>query len=139
MPFPIYPTSELSMVARQRENVIDIDFKAKGAFLAHPDISASHIPGILRLFGSIVAFDLSRKTSWSDKILSLRDILSTIFFTYAANCRVDSGYRLLQLFIRHATDSRFPRIDKENAKLINHKGELGIHLPRRIIVRVYPR
>ena len=41
---------------------------------------------------------------------------------------VDSGYRLLQRCIHHATDSRFPRIDKENKTLINHKGELGIHL-----------
>jgi hypothetical protein len=128
VPFPIYPTSDLELqVDRRWDHVIEMDFKAKVAFLAHPDLTAMHIPGILQLFGSMVAIKTPKKTQCS-KVMSLHDILPASMFMYAANCRVDSGYRLLQRCIRHATDSRFPMIDKEIAMLINHNGELRIQL-----------
>ncbi len=128
VPFPIYPMSDLSAVARKWQNVINMGFKAKGAFLAHPEITARHVPGILELSGSIVAFDSSKKTNCFKEMKLLCDILPTSFFIYAVNCCIDSGYRLLQHCIHHATDSRFPRNDKEIATLINHNGELGIYL-----------
>ena len=127
VPFPMYPTSNLQSASKPWEDVIDIDFKAKGAFLADPNLSCAHIPGILKLFGSIVEFDSTEETK-SSKVSTLRHILPSCFFVFAANCRVDSGYRVIQRCIRHATDSRFPSIDKEIAKLINYHGELGIHL-----------
>ena len=117
VPFPLYPTSALQdHCSRQWNDVIDIDFKSKGAFLAHPNVTARHIPGILKLFGSIVAFDQTKKTSSSSEMMLLHDILPSTFFMYAGNSRVDSGYRLLRRCIRHATDSRFPKIDKEIAR-----------------------
>ena len=127
VPFPIYPTSNLQSPSRPWDDVINIDFKAKGAFLADPNIKSAHIPGLLKLFGSIVEFHSTDETNNSN-VTTLHHVLPSSLFMFAANCRVDSGYRVLKRCIRHATDSRFPSIDKDIAKLINHHGELGIHL-----------
>lgn len=127
IPFPIYPTSHLQSLSRPWDDVIAIDFQEKGAFLADPNLTCVHIPGVLNLLGTIVKFDTTEDTKTS-KEMTLRHILPLSFFTFAANCHVDSGYCLLQRCIRHATDSRFPSIDKEIAKLINCNGELGFHL-----------
>ena len=127
VPFPMYPTSNLHSPERPWTDVIDVDFQAAGAFITDPNLSGAHIPSVLKLFGSFVKFDSTESTT-NSKEMTLRHILPTNFFLLAANCRVDSGYRVLQRCIRHATDSRFPSIDKQIAKLINHNGELGIHL-----------
>ena len=109
------------------DDVVNIDFKAKGAFLADPNLSAAHLPGILKLFGALVKFD-STEVIKKPNEMTIRHVLPSIFFRLAGNCRVDSGYCLMQRCIRHATDSKFPSIDTQIAKLINHNGELGIHL-----------
>ena len=54
--------------------------------------------------------------------------------SFAANCRVDSGYRLLMRCIRHAFDSRTKSLENKTAKLIVHQGEVGIHLSLEIPV-----
>ena len=127
VPFPMYPTSNLHSPSMPWDDVINIDFKAKGAFLADPNLSAAYIPGVLKLFGALVKFDSTREIKNTNE-MTIRHVLPSILFRLAGNSRVDSGYRVMQRCIRHATDSKFPSIDTQMATLINHNGELGIHL-----------
>ena len=53
---------------------------------------------------------------------------TSIIIHFAADCRVDLGYRLLMHCIQHVFDSRTKSLGNKTAKLIVHQGEVGIHL-----------
>lgn len=107
--FPIYPTHEIDSNAPTGwKSIIEIDFKAKGSFLADPLLTEHHIPAVLTMFGSLVKFNSNneKKTNWiSEK--SIHNTLPALFFYYSGGCRVDSGYRLLKRCLRHTVDSKF--------------------------------
>lgn len=126
--YPLYATSEMDgEVATKWEDIIEIDFKEGGAFLAEPNLGAKNIPGVLDLFASLVRFEEGKKTEWI-KDPAIYDALPSLFVKFASGSRVDSGYRLLMRCVRHAFDSRAPSLDKQTAMLILHQGEVGIHL-----------
>lgn len=126
--YPLYATSEMDgEVATEWEDLIEIDFKDGGAFLAEPDLGVKNIPGVLELFASLVRFEEGKKTEWI-KDPAIYDALPSLFIKFASGSRVDSGYRLLMRCVRHAFDSRAPSLEEQTAMLVLHQGDVGIHL-----------
>mmetsp|Transcript_20564 Transcript_20564/g.32365 ORF Transcript_20564/g.32365 Transcript_20564/m.32365 type:complete len:362 (-) Transcript_20564:1468-2553(-) len=92
--YPLYAADEMAS-ATKWEELIEVDFKEGGAFLAEPGLGAKHIPGVLDLFASLVRFKESgKKTEWI-KDSAVYDSLPSLFIKFADGSRVDSGYRLV--------------------------------------------
>ena len=128
VPYPLYSTSEMEgNVSTKWDELIEINFKEGGSFLAEPDLKAKYIPGVLDLFASLVRFDSGKKTEWM-KDAAVYDALPSLFIKFASGSRVDSGHRLLMRCVRHAFDSRAPSLDNQSASLILHEGSVGIQL-----------
>ena len=128
VPYPLYSTSEMEGdVSTKWDELIEINFKEGGSFLAEPDLKATYIPGVLDLFASLVTFESGKKTEWK-KDAAVYDALPSLFIKFASGSRVDSGHRLLMRCVRHAFDSRAPSLDNQSASLILHEGSVGIQL-----------
>lgn len=128
VPFPLYETAEMDCDTPTKwDQLMEIDFKEGGTFLAEPNLDPKHVPGLLSLFASLVEFESGKKTEWI-KDAAVYDTLPALFIKFADGSRVDSGYRLLMRCIRHAFDSKTPSLDKNTAMLILHQGDVGIHL-----------
>jgi hypothetical protein len=130
--FLLYATSEVGTINLPKwEEVIDIDFQDGTAFLHNPDLVAKHIPGILELFGALTIFEPGEVTGWKCQ-KSVYTALPAVIIKFASDCHADSGYRLLMRCICHALDSRTKPLDNKIARLIDHHGEIGIHLSSEI-------
>ena len=125
--FPLYPSSELYSSPTKWNKLIDIEFKDGAAFLHEPEITTQHVPGLLKLFGSMTTFKPGNESRWKNH-KSLYAALPSIIIQFTFDCRVDSGYRLLMRCIRHAFDSRTKSLKNQTPTLITHQGEVGIHL-----------
>ena len=127
VPYPLYPTTEMINNTEKWEDLVEIDFKGGGSFLAKPDLKQEYIPGVMKLFAELVRFDPAKKTEW-DKDHAVYDSLPDIFIRFAHKSRVDSGFRLLMRCVRHAFDNKTPPLEGNTAMLIAHGGEIGIRL-----------
>lgn len=128
VPFPLYETAEMDGDAPTKwEELLEIDFREGGSFLAEPDLNAADIPKVLHLFASLVRFESGKKTEWM-RDAAVYESLPALFIKFAENSRVDSGYRLLMRCVRHAFDSRTPPLENNTAMLVKHKDDIGIHL-----------
>jgi hypothetical protein len=59
VPFPLYETAEMDCDTTTKwDQLMVIDFKEGGTFLAEPNVDAKHVPGGLSLFASLVEFKL---------------------------------------------------------------------------------
>ena len=82
--YPLYATSEMDReFATEWEDLIEIDFKEGGAFLAEPNLGAKNIPGVLDLFASLVRFEEGKKTEWI-KDPAIYDALPSLFVKFAS-------------------------------------------------------
>ena len=63
--YPLYPTSEMECdISTEWEEIIEINFKESGAFLAKSCLEAKYISGVLDLFAALVRFNSGKKTDW---------------------------------------------------------------------------
>jgi len=128
VPFPLYNTAEMDAdVSSKWEELIEIDLKEGGSFIAEPELDMKHIPGVLHLFAALVTFESGKKTEWI-KDPAVYESLPYLFINFAIKSRIDSGYWLLMRCVRHAFDSRTPSLDKNTATLILHDGNVGIRI-----------
>ena len=126
--YPLYATSEMiNDASTEWDEIIEINFKEGGAFLAEPTLEAKHVPGVLDLFAALVRFESGKKTEWI-KDSAIYDVLPSLFLRFASGSRIDSGYRILMRCVRHAFDSRAPSLDQHTAMLILHQSDIGLHL-----------
>lgn len=128
VPFPVYCSTQLDHPT-QWTIISDVELQYGAAFLSQRDITTQHIPGILRLFGSLVTYETSKQSGWMKKI---SETMPAVLVRFASSSRLGCGYRLLARCARHTFDSRMPPIEKETSKLILYKGEIGIHLVSKV-------
>eukprot|EP00956_Cyclotella_meneghiniana_P040674 scaffold202164_cov66-Cyclotella_meneghiniana.AAC.2 len=128
VPYPLYTTSEMDADRTDKwEEILDIDFKGGGAFLAEPELESKHVPGVMKFFAKLVLFREGKKTEWK-KDHAVYDALPELFIKFADKSRVDSGFRLLARCVRHAFDTRTPKLNNKTAVLVLHNDDVGIHL-----------
>ena len=123
VPYPLYATSEMDADSTARwEDILEIDFKGGGAFLAEPELDSKHVPSVMKLFVEFVRFHEGKKTEWK-KGHAVYDALPALFITFADKSRLDSGFRLLARCARHAFDTRTPKLNNKTAVLVLHNGD----------------
>lgn len=133
VPFPVYQSNEMNAEVTEHWDTIveDVNFGEGGAFLSDPDLDAKYLPGILELFSSLVRFESTARTKWTnwDKDPVLYESLPSLFIDFAAQSRLDDGYRLLKRCIRHSFDSRCQSMDTGMGSLVLHQdGDVGVWL-----------
>ncbi|KAL9186550.1 hypothetical protein ACHAXT_005788 [Thalassiosira profunda] len=133
VPFPVYQSKELDAEVTEHWNTIvdDVNFGEGGAFLSDPDLDAKYLPGILEMFSSLVRLESTASTKWTDWVKDpvLYDSLPSLFVEFAAQSRLDEGFRLLKRCIRHSFDSRCKSMDTGMGSLVlDEDGGVGIRL-----------
>jgi hypothetical protein len=112
--FPLYPSSELDALRKTKwEEFMDIDFKDGAAFLHEPELKTKYVPGLLSLFGALTSFQPGKEIGWKNQ-KSLYATLPSIIIHFAADCRIDSGYRLLMRKHRISSSQYCHRITHPN-------------------------
>lgn len=110
--FPCLPPTSLDNM----EPFLEADLIKGATFVGDKErLTDTRLLSLLQTFSSLVTFTDKKYTSWDADIYKS---LPGLFKDFANGSRVDSGYRLLERCLRHATDPRSSPLIKTSIKLV---------------------